>query len=297
MMSEAAAAFVVAVFCLQMTQRVHGIGLGLRYDLATELLERRPKNVSWVEVHPENYVDRGGRYAEILDLAREDWPVVTHGLTTCFGALQPFDEGYLTDLHGFLKDLEVPWHSEHLCIGAADAHFFHDLLPLPFTDEAVATSAQRISEVRDAIDMPIALENVSYYAPQGPNGLEEADFVIEVLERADAKLLLDVNNIYVNARNFGFDPKAYIDKIPADRVVQIHVAGHLVREDGLRIDTHGEPVPDDVYQLLDYALRKLGPVPVLLERDSNIPALDELLAEIDELWAIYERATGEERAS
>lgn len=280
-----------------MTDRVHGIGLGLRYDLAKELLERRPKSVSWLELHPENYVDRGGRYAEILDLAREDWPVVTHGLSACFGALEPFDEGYLNDLRGFLKDLEVPWHSEHLCIGATNAHFFHDLLPLPFTDEAVLTSAQRISEMRDALDVPIALENVSYYAPQGTNGLDEVDFVVEVLERADAKLLLDVNNIYVNARNFGFNPEAYIDKIPIDRVVQMHVAGHLVRDDGLRIDTHGEPVLNDVYGLLEYTLRKVGPVPVLLERDNNVPALDELLAEIDQLWAIYRRVTSEARAS
>lgn len=279
-----------------MTHRAHGIGLGLRYDLATELLERRPKNVSWVEVHPENYIDRGGRYAEILDLAREDWPVITHGLSTCFGALEPFDAGYLRDLRVLLKDLEVPWHSEHLCIGAANTHFFHDLLPLPFTDEAVETSARRVSEMRDALDMPIAVENVSYYAPQAADGLDEADFVVEVLDRADAKLLLDVNNIYVNARNFGFDPKAYIDKIPIDRVVQIHVAGHFLRDDGLRIDTHGEPVPDDVYELLDYALRRLGPMPVLLERDNNVPPLDELLAEIDHLWAIYENATGGERA-
>lgn len=280
-----------------MTQTVRGIGLGLRYDLATELLERQPKSVGWVEIHPENYVARGGRYAEILGLAREDWPVVTHGLSTCFGGLEPADEHYLNDLRGLLKDLEVPWHSEHLCIGAADARFFHDLLPLPFTDEAVRVSAQRISEMQDALDIPIALENVSYYAPQSPDGLEEADFVVEVLERADAKLLLDVNNIYVNARNFGFDPEAYIDKIPVHRVVQVHVAGHLVRDDGLRIDTHGEAVPDDVYQLLEYALRRVGPVPVLLERDNNVPALDELLTEIDHLWTIYERETGDGRAS
>jgi uncharacterized protein (UPF0276 family) len=126
--------------------------------------------------------------------------------------------------------------------------------------------------------------------------LAEADFVVEVLERADAKLLLDVNNIYVNGRNFDFDPKAYIDKIPTDRVVQIHVAGHFVREDGLRIDTHGESVPNEVYQLLDYALRKIGPVPVLLERDNNVPPLDELLAEVDELWKIYRSATEDEHA-
>jgi uncharacterized protein (UPF0276 family) len=122
--------------------------------------------------------------------------------------------------------------------------------------------------------------------------LAEADFVVEVLERTDAKLLLDVNNIYVNGRNFDFDPRLYIDKIPMERVVQIHVAGHFVRDDDVRIDTHGEPVPDDVYELLEYALRKTGPVPVLLERDNNIPPLDELLAEVDELWTIYRRATG-----
>jgi len=273
-----------------MSREINGIGLGLRYDLATELLERRPASISWVEVHPENYVDRGGRYREMLELARRDWPVVTHGLSSCLGDPAPFDAGYLSDLRTFLSDLEVPWHSEHLCLGAVDGRFFHDLLPLPFTDEAARTASQRLSEMRDAIGVPLAFENVSYYATQEPNGLAEADFVVEVLERADAKLLLDVNNIYVNAENFGFDPKAYVDKIPAERVVQIHVAGHLLRDDGLRIDTHGEPVPEDVYDLLDYALRRIGPVPVLLERDNNVPPLDVLLREIERLWAIYHTA-------
>jgi len=275
---------------------VHGIGLGLRYDLATELLERRPEAISWLEIHPENYVNRGGRYQEMLDLARQDWPIVTHGLSTCLGAPEPFDDSYLRELRAFLSDIEIPWHSEHLCLGGVDDRFFHDLLPLPFTDEAAQIASQRLIEVRDAIDLPLALENASYYAPQSEDGLAEADFVVEVLERADAKLLLDVNNIYVNGRNFDFDPVAYIDKIPPDRVVQVHVAGHFVRDDGLRIDTHGEPVPNEVYQLLDYALRKIGPVPVLLERDNNVPPLDELLAEVDELWKIYRNATEDEHA-
>jgi uncharacterized protein (UPF0276 family) len=275
-----------------MNRRIQGIGLGLRYDLASELLERRPTTVSWVEIHPENYVDRGGRYREMLELARADWPVVTHGLSTCFGTLEPFDGGYLAKLRSFLGEVEVPWHSEHLCIGAVGDRFFHDLLPLPFTEEAAAVAARRLREVRDAIDRPLALENVSYYAPQHDDGLAEVDFVNEVLEQADAKLLLDVNNIYVNSRNFGFDPKAYLDKIPVERVVQIHVAGHLVRDDGLRIDTHGEPVPNEVYSLLEYALQRVGRVPVLLERDNDIPPLDDLLAEVDELWTIYRRATG-----
>ena len=279
-----------------MRQPVNGIGLGLRYDLATELLDRRPSSVSWLEIHPENYIDRGGRYGEMLDLARRDWRVVTHGLSTCLGAVEPFDVGYLKSLGRFLSDFEVPWHSEHLCLGSIDDRFFHDLLPLPFTEEAAKVAVQRLTEVRDVIDVPLALENVSYYAPQGPDGLAEADFVVEVLERADAKLLLDVNNIYVNSRNFGFDPRAYIDKLPAQRVVQIHVAGHFVRDDGVRIDTHGDPVPDDVYELLDYALTKVGPVPVLLERDNNVPPLDELLAEVDVLWKIYREATGTQHA-
>jgi uncharacterized protein (UPF0276 family) len=277
-----------------MSTAVTGIGLGLRHDLAIELFERKPPAVSWLEIHPENYLARGGRYQEMLQAARERWPVVTHGLSTCLGAVEPFDVDYLGELRAFLHDLEVPWHSEHLCLGGVDQRFFHDLLPLPFTDEAARLASRRLIEARDAIDMPLALENVSYYAPQSDDGLAEADFVIEVLERADAKLLLDVNNIYVNSRNFGFDPRAYVDKIPVERVVQIHVAGHLVRQDGLRIDTHGEPVLHDVYSLLDYALRKVGPVPVLLERDNDIPPLDDLLVEIERLSTIYRSATGAE---
>ena len=295
MKSEAAAAGVAAASRFsrgEMIRQVAGIGLGLRHDLASEFLDRAPKSVSWLEIHPENYIDRGGRYQAMLESAREDWPIITHGLSTCLGAVEPFDTSYLKQLGAFLKDLEVPWHSEHLCLGTVGDRFFHDLLPLPFTEEAASIASQRLIEVRDAIGVPLALENASYYAPQCPDGLAEADFVVEVLENTDGKLLLDVNNVYVNARNFDFDPRAYIDKIPMDRVVQIHVAGHLVRDDGLRIDTHGEPVPADVYELLDYTLRKKGPVPVLLERDNNIPPLDELLAEVDALWTIYRSATG-----
>jgi uncharacterized protein (UPF0276 family) len=270
---------------------VQGIGLGLRHDLAAELFARRPVSIAWIEVHPENYIARGGRYEEMLLFARREWPIVTHGLSNCLGALQPFDSEYLKSLSAFLSDLEVPWHSEHLCLGNVGDRFFHDLLPLPFTEEAVKLATRRLIELRDAIDQPVALENVSYYASQGSDGLAEADFVVEVLERADARLLLDINNVYVNSRNFGFDPRSYIDKVPAHKVVQIHVAGHEVREDGLRIDTHGEPVPDEVYQLLDYALRKVGPVPVLLERDNDIPPLDALLSEVDALWTISRNAT------
>ncbi|HJK90954.1 MAG TPA: DUF692 domain-containing protein [Polyangiaceae bacterium LLY-WYZ-15_(1-7)] len=273
-----------------------GIGLGLRVDMAQAFLEAKPDDVAFVEVHPENYVARGGRYRQNLARAQDLYPVLTHGLTTCFGQLEPFDATYLAQLKRFLADVDTPWHSDHLCFGGAGGAFAHDLLPIPFTDEALDTVTQRFTEVRDAIDRELAFENVSYYAPMSADPLDEARFCVEVLERADAKLMLDVNNVFVNSRNFGFDPKAWIDLVPPERVVQMHVAGHLVRDDGLRIDTHGEPIPEGVYELLDYTLRRTGPRPVLLERDNNIPSLGELLAEVRRLNAIYRDAVGEEAA-
>ena len=274
-----------------------GIGLGLRHDLAEELIAARPEGVHWVEVHPENYIQRGGRYESFLERAQEHWPVITHGLSMCFGALEAFDDSYLRDLRDFLKRLDATWHSEHLCFGGGDGRFTHDLLPLPFTKDAADLCVQRIVETRDRLGVDLALENVSYYAKQSDNGLDEASFVLDILERADAKLLLDVNNVYVNSQNFGFDPRAYIDQMPVERIVQLHVAGHFVRDDGICIDTHGESVCEDVYELLEYALNKIGPIPVLLERDNNIPSFDELLVEIERLNAIYDRAVGDSDAA
>ncbi|MBC7174008.1 MAG: DUF692 domain-containing protein [Polyangiaceae bacterium] len=275
-----------------MSSDITGIGVGLRMDMAQAFLEALPKSVRFIEVHPENYIGRGGRYPAILEAARAHYPVLTHSLTMSFGSPDPFDRGYLADLRAFLHDLEVPWHSDHLCFGGVDGTFVHDLLPLPFSEEAAALVTTRVEEARDALGVPIAVENVSYYAPVAEDALDEARFVREVLERADAKLLLDVNNVFVNSRNFGFDPLVYLDSIPAERVVQIHVAGHLLRPDGLRIDTHGEPICDEVFGLLEHVLRRIGPRPVLLERDNDIPPLEVLLAEVDALTAIYDRATG-----
>jgi uncharacterized protein (UPF0276 family) len=273
-----------------------GIGLGLRVDMAERFLAEEPESVRWVEVHPENYIGRGGLYRSYLERAMDRWPVATHGLTMCFGNAEPFERAYLDRLNAFLKEVGTPWHSDHLCFGGSGDVFMHDLLPLPFTDEAAATATQRLTEARDRLDVELAFENVSYYAPQGEDGLDEARFCAEVLERADCKILLDVNNVYVNSRNFGFDPRAFIDLIPPERVAQMHVAGHHLRDDGLRIDTHGEAVCEDVYELLDHTLRHVGPVPVLLERDNDIPSLDELLAEVRRLNAIYRDAVGEEAA-
>ena len=271
--------------------RVHGIGIGYRFAMAESTLASQVPEISWLEVHPENYVERGGRFRQALERARERWPFVTHGLTMGFGAVEPAEDAYVKPLKAFLHDLQVPWHSEHLCFSGADGVMLHDLLPLPFTREAVATAVQRIREARDRLELPIAIENISYYAEAGERDMSELEFLLEVLERADCKLLLDVNNVFVNSRNHGFDPQRYIDRMPEERVVQIHVAGHHVRKDDLIIDTHGEPVREEVYDLLEYTLRRVGKVPVLLERDQNFPPFAELVAEVKRLDAIYVRAT------
>lgn len=269
---------------------IEGVGLGLRHDLAAELLERAPEEVRWLEIHPENYVARGGAFALNLERAMERWALVPHGLTLCFGTTERFDRGYVRELAELLDRIDAPWYSDHLCFAGAGGVYLHDLLPLPHTRESIATVAARVRELRDAIGRPVAIENISYYAHPPPRDMDEPDFVLEILDAADCQLLFDVNNVYVNSINHGFDPRSYVDRIPPERVVQIHVAGHFTRKDGIIIDTHGEPICDGVYDLLAYAIERLGPVPVLLERDQNIPPLDEVLGEVRRVSEIYDRA-------
>jgi len=271
--------------------QVCGIGIGLRLELAEELLERRPPEIRWLEVHPENYIRRGGRFRTTLRRALDSWPVVTHALTMGFASAVPFDAAYVRELGAFLRDVGTPWHSDHMCFASVDGLFAHDLLPVPFHEESLRTIRQRMSEARDALGIELAFENVSYYASSEASDLSEVDFTVALLEDPDARMLLDVNNVYVNSRNFGFDPRAWIDRIPPEKVVQIHIAGHHVRPDGFRIDTHAEDVCDEVYALLDHTLERVGPRPVLLERDGNYPTLDELLVQVRRLTDIYDRAT------
>jgi uncharacterized protein (UPF0276 family) len=272
---------------------VCGVGLGLRQGLAEALFEATLPELRFVEIHPENYVKRGGRFRVLLDRARARWPVLTHGLSLGFGAVEPAEREYTQQLAAFLRGIEAPWHSEHLCFSSVDGVMLHDLMPLPLRNDAADTAVLGMRELRDGLKLPIAVENVSYYAHPGPAHCSEIEFLLDVLERADAKLVLDVNNVFVNARNHGFDPYAYLDQIPVERVVQIHVAGHSVRPDGLILDTHGDAVRDEVYLLLEHALRRIGPVPVLLERDQNFPVWNELAFELQRLHAIYERVMGE----
>jgi uncharacterized protein len=271
---------------------VHGIGLGLRQAIADALFDSELHELRFLEIHPENYVARGGRFSSMLARALPRWPVLTHGLSLGFGAVEPADAHYVQQLKAFLDRIAAPWHSEHLCFSSADGVMLHDLLPLPFRHEVVQTAVARIRELRAGVGRPVAVENVSYYAHPGEREMDEADFLSEVLERSDAKLLLDVNNVFVNSRNHGFDAARFLDRLPLRRVVQIHIAGHSLRPDGLIVDTHGDAVRDEVYDLLEYALRRVGRVPVLLERDQNFPAFAQLADEVRRLDQIYTRATG-----
>jgi len=273
---------------------VQGVGLGLRYALVDELLEReaagRVPAIRWLECHPENYMRRGGRWPKNLQRCRERWPFATHGLAMSLGGVDPLDTRYLATLSTFLRDLEVPWHSDHLCFSVAHGAASHDLLPMPWNEETVAHFAARIREAQNRVPVPLAVENISYYVKPPGSTLDDGDFVNGVVREAGCPLMLDVNNVYVNARNHGEDPRVILGKMPLDRVVQIHVAGHYYEEPDFIIDTHAEPLVDEVYDLLAWTLERTGKVPILLERDDDFPPFDELYAEVERLDRIWRAA-------
>jgi uncharacterized protein len=271
--------------------QLRGVGLGLRWALASDILERPPPELAFIEVAPENYMRRGGLFPASLASCAERWPIVTHGLTMSLGGVDPISAEYLATLAQFVRDVRTPWHSDHLCFTVAGGTVTHELLPLPFTAEAAEHVAVRVMRAQDALGIPMAVENISYYAHPGRAEMDEADFASAVVRRAGCSLLLDVNNVYVNAKNHGFDPRAMIAKMPLDRVVQIHVAGHDPSDPALILDTHAEAVTGDVYDLLAFTLEKTGPIPVLLERDDHFPPWDELCAEIARLDAIVESSS------
>jgi uncharacterized protein (UPF0276 family) len=274
---------------------IRGVGLGLRWEFIDELLERRPDGIDFLEVSPENYMRRGGYYPDALARAAERYPILTHGLTMSLGGNDPLDGAYLAELAAFVKDVQSPHHSDHLCFGSADGRVLHDLLPLRFTDAGATRVADRVRRARDALGVPLAVENISFYLHPGKMEMPEAEFIATVCERADCGLMLDVNNAYVNATNFDFDVDAWMRTVPLDRVVQMHVAGHEWFDEGeagrLIVDTHGADVCDPVLALLGRVLEKTGPVPVLLERDQDIPPLDVLLNEVRTIKRLWLDAT------
>lgn len=274
-----------------MTQdRFTGVGLGLRRPHLEQVAALEGHGVPFWETCPENVIGDGGRSYRLASAILDRDPVLTHGLTMSVGGFDAWDEDYLEGLGRFLVQTGTPWHSEHLCFTSVDASCLHELLPLPFTREAVRHTVARARSLQARLPVPLLLENITYYAELGAPEMDEADFITAVLEGADVGWLLDVNNVYVNALNFGFDPKAWLSRMPLDRVAQIHIAGHK-RFGDLTIDTHGAEVIDSVIDLMQWTLRRLGrPVPVLLERDNHIPDFQALLAERNRLQQAYDAA-------
>ncbi|WP_342374931.1 DUF692 domain-containing protein [Myxococcus stipitatus] len=256
-----------------------GAGVGLRRSFYEEL-PRTERALDWVEIIPENFLSLGGRSHRALEACRERWPVLPHGVGLDIGGPDALDVDYVTGLAALVKHVDAPFFSDHLCYSRLDGVYLHDLLPLPFSEAVVEHVVPRVREVMARVGRPFLLENPSYYANMPGGTLSEADFLRHVVEEADCGLLLDVNNVYVNARNHGYDARAFVDALPLERVVQIHLAGHTTYPDVI-IDTHGDRVCDDVWSLYRYVLERTGPVSTLIEWDQDIPSMAAVLDEAD----------------
>ncbi len=257
---------------------VSGAGLGLRRSLMSEIDAAPAGAIDFLEVAPENWLGVGGRYGRQFRTLTERYPFVCHGLSLSLGGVAPLDTAFLQRVRGWLSEHQIRCYSEHLSYTDDGGHLY-DLMPIPFTSEAVAYVADRIKQAQDVLGYRLAVENVSYYAAPWQQ-MSELEFLNAVLERADCDLLLDVNNIYVNSINHRYDPEAFLRGIPTGRIAYCHVAGHHEEAPDLRIDTHGAAVSDPVWSLLDEAYRVHGVFPTLLERDNNFPPFQELLDEL-----------------
>ena len=255
----------------------YGVGIGLRVPHYRHILEKKPV-VDWFEIISENYMIDGGRPLTVLDSILDQYRVVQHGVSMYFGSADPLSREHLRRLKSLVRRTGTPWLSDHLCWGSVDGTYTHDLLPMPYTFEAARITAEKVRQAQDFLEIPIAVENVSSYAEFHVSQMTEWQFLNEVVEQADCGILLDVNNIYVSSQNHNFDPRKYVDAIPAERVAQIHIAGHSKFEKYI-LDTHDHPVLDPVWSLYARAIERCGPTATLLEWDDSIPSFDEVHAE------------------
>jgi hypothetical protein len=263
---------------------VQGAGLGLRRSFIGDVVEAPPAEVDFYEVAPENWIGVGGRWGRLFRALTERYPFVCHGLSLSIGSPGRLDEGFVRRVKTFIDTHDIACYSEHLSYTSDDGQLY-DLMPIPFTEEAVHHVAERIRRVQDILERRIALENVSYYAAPGQR-MREIDFINAVLSEGDCDLLLDVNNIHVNSVNHGYDAVEFLEALPSERIAYCHVAGHYVEAPDLRVDTHGADVIDPVWSLLDHAYRRFGVFPTLLERDFNIPPLKQLVGEVVKICKI-----------
>jgi len=257
---------------------VHGAGLGLRRAIIDKLMADPPADVDFMEVAPENWIHVGGALARKLRFFTERYPFLIHGLSLSIGAPSPLNEQLVRDIKAFMAEHDIRMYSEHLSACGDDGQLY-DLMPIPFTEEAVSYVARRVRRVQDILEQRIALENVSFYAPLDTS-MSEKEFLLAVLDESDCDLMLDINNIVVNSINHRYDASDFLNSMPAERIRYFHLAGHYVEAEDLRIDTHGTAVDDQAWQLLEDAYKLFGPVPTLLERDFNFPPMDELLDEV-----------------
>jgi hypothetical protein len=261
---------------------VHGAGLGLRREIITSLNEARLDQISFMEVAPENWIGIGGKFGKKFREFTERFDFVCHGLSLSIGSPSELDEDLVKQIGQFLREHKVKYYSEHLSYCSDNGHLY-DLLPIPFTEEAVHYVAARIRRVQDILEQTIAMENASYYTPMPGSELSEIEFINAVLEEADCDLLLDVNNIYVNSVNHHYNPIEFLKALPGKRIAYAHIAGHFNDADDLIVDTHGADIIDPVWNILDTAYEHFGVFPTLLERDFNIPPVAQLLQEVDRI--------------
>lgn len=269
---------------------VLGVGMGLRHSLLEETLNAT-HILDWLEITPENYMGKGGRSTQVLGKALARYPIISHGVSLSIGSADPWDKQYLTDLAELFDTVNPPWFSDHLCFSGISNVYFNDLIPLPQTEATISHLVDRIKFIQDHFQRLFLIENISYYLQYENQPLSDAEFLCNILEKSDCGLLLDVNNVYVNAKNHGFDPYAYLRQIPLERVVQIHVAGHAHYDEGL-VDTHGSTVCDDVWTMLDWVLQRTRPGGVMLERDLNIPPFYELEPELLRIRSLWDKTQG-----
>ena len=266
----------------------HSIGIGFRKDFAEELLSTNDLKPAFIELAPENWIGMGGYWKKELDKAAEKFPITCHGLSLSIGSPDEVDVNFVKQVKQFLKQYNIKIYSEHLSYSKCDNAHLYDLLPIPFREDAVKHIVQRIKQVQDILEMPLVLENVSYYTSVAAQ-MKEEEFISAIVTESGCNMLLDVNNVYVNAFNHNYNAKEFIKKLPLHKVAYVHIAGHEKVSDTLIIDTHGQAVIDPVFELFDFASDLIKPVPVLLERDFNIPELSELQNEINRLDAIVSK--------
>lgn len=263
------------------------VGIGLRWEIAEEILAVKSDLLTFLEFAPENWMGIGGRYRQLFLEAIERYPIICHGLSLSLGSPEPLDWAFIRQMKDFFLQIPLRLYSEHLSYCKCKNAHLYDLLPIPFTEEAVFHVASRIKQVQDFLERPIAIENVSYYCSIEPQ-MEEAEFLSRVVEESNCLLLLDVNNIYVNASNHAYNPYDFIQKIPLDKVAYIHMAGHEKKSDFI-LDTHANPIVEPVYQLFESVIQQIQPVPVLLERDFHFEDFQGLITEIENLQAIMNK--------